>query len=51
MRAVQLPEVKAGLLNDGFVVAPTGPAEYAAFVQAKMQQIREIGKAAKVRLD
>jgi hypothetical protein len=39
------------MLRDGFVVAPTGPDEYGAFVRSKVRQIQEIGKAAKVRLD
>jgi len=51
MRTVQLPEVSAGMLRDGFSVAPTGPEEYGAFVRAKFQQIQEIGRMAKVRLD
>lgn len=51
IRAAQLPEVSSGLLRDGFFVAPTGPAEYAAFVRDKMQQIQQIGRAAKVKLD
>ena len=51
VRVVQLPEVSSGLLRDGFFVAPTGPAEYAAFVRDKMQQIQQIGRAAKVKLD
>lgn len=51
MRAAQLPEVKAGMLRDGFVVAPTGPGEYGAFIRAKFQQIQKIGKAANIRLD
>ena len=51
MRTAQLPEVKASLLRDGFVVAATGPAEYAAFVRVKYEQIQKLGKAAKIRLD
>ncbi len=51
VRVVQLTEVSSGLLRDGFFVAPTGPAEYAAFVRDKMQQIQQIGRAAKVKLD
>ncbi len=51
MRAVELPEVKAGMLRDGFVVAPTGPGEYGVFIRTKFQQIQKIGKAANVRLD
>ena len=51
LRAVQLPEVKAGMLRDGFVVAPLGPAEYEAYTRVKMQQIQKIARAAKIKLD
>ncbi len=51
MRAVQLPEVKDGMLKDGFVVAPMGPAEYDAFMRDKIQQIQTIAKAAKIKID
>jgi tripartite-type tricarboxylate transporter receptor subunit TctC len=50
-RAVQLPEVKEGMLRDGFVVAPIGLAEYEAFMRAKVQQIQKIAKAANIKLD
>ena len=51
IRVLQLPAVKTGMLRDGFAVAPTGPAEYSAFVRDKVQQIQKIGISAKVRLD
>lgn len=51
IRVLQLPAVKTGMLRDGFAVAPTGPAEYSAFVRDKVQQIQKIGTSAKVRLD
>lgn len=51
MRAVHLPEVKEGMLRDGFVVAPIGLAEYEAFMRAKVQQIQKIAKAAQIKLD
>ena len=51
MRVVQLPEVKDGMLRDGFVVAPIGLAEYDAFIRAKVQQIQTIAKAANIKLD
>jgi tripartite-type tricarboxylate transporter receptor subunit TctC len=50
-RVVQLPEVKDGMLRDGFVVAPMGPAEYEAFMHDKIQQIRSIAKAANIKFD
>src|SRR5262245_51484355 len=49
IRVVQLPEVKNGMLRDGFIVAPLGPAEYAAFTRVKMEQIRKIAAAAKIK--
>ena len=51
IRVVQLPEVKDGMLRDGFIVAPMGPAEYEAFMRDKIQQIRSIAKAANIKLD
>ena len=51
MRAVQLPEVKEGMLRDGFVVSPIGLAEYEAFMRAKVQQIQKIARAAQIKLD
>jgi len=51
MRAALLPDVKGGMARDGFVVAPTGPAEYNAFIRAKTEQIRSIAKAAKIKPD
>lgn len=51
VRAAQLPEVKTGMLRDGFVVAPMGPAEYETFIRVKMQEIEKIARAAKIKLD
>ena len=51
MRALQLPEVKDGMLRDGFVVSPMGPAEYEMFMRDKIQQIQKIAKAANIKLD
>lgn len=51
MRAVQLPEVRDGMLRDGFVVAPIGLAEYDAFMRAKVKQIQAIAAAAKIKVD
>ena len=41
MRAVQLPEVKDGMLRDGFAVAPMGSAEYEVFLQVISSWERE----------
>jgi len=51
MRVVQLPEVKDGMLRDGFAVVPLGPVEYDAFIRAKIQEIQKIAKAANIKLD
>ncbi len=51
MRAVQLPEVKDGMLRDGFAVAPMGPAEYDVFMRDKIQQIQKIAKDANIKMD
>ena len=51
IRVVQMPDVNAGMLRDGFVVAPLGPAEYDAFMRNKIREIQAIAKAAKIKLD
>jgi tripartite-type tricarboxylate transporter receptor subunit TctC len=51
IRVLQIPEVKNGMMRDGFVVSPLGPAEYAAFSRRKMEQIGKIAVAAKLKAD
>lgn len=51
MRALQLPEVRDGMLRDGFVVSPIGLAEFDAFIRVKVQQIQKIAKAANLKTD
>ena len=51
IRVMQLPEVRAGLERDGFIVAPTGPAEYQAFVRARMKLIAKIAADAKLKVE
>lgn len=51
IRAMQLPEVRDGMLRDGFVVSPIGLAEYDAFMRTKVQQIQKIAKAANIKPD
>lgn len=51
VRVLQLPEVRAGLVRDGFIVAASGPSEYGAFVRARMQQIEKIAREAGIRID
>jgi tripartite-type tricarboxylate transporter receptor subunit TctC len=51
LRVVQLPEVKDGMLRDGFAVIPLGPAEYDAAIRTKVQQIQQIARKANLKLD
>lgn len=51
VRTLQLPEVRAGLINDGFVVSAAGTAEYSAMVRTRMQQIQKIAKDANIKVD
>jgi tripartite-type tricarboxylate transporter receptor subunit TctC len=51
VRVMQLPEVRVGLERDGFLVAPTGPAEYQAFVRARMKLIQKIAIDAKLKVE
>jgi tripartite-type tricarboxylate transporter receptor subunit TctC len=48
---VQLPEVKDGMLRDGFIVRPLGPAEFETFLRAKLQQIQKIVREANIKVD
>jgi tripartite-type tricarboxylate transporter receptor subunit TctC len=51
VRVMQLPEVRVGLERDGFLVVPTGPAEYQAFVRARMKLIQKIAADAKLKVE
>ena len=50
-RVVQLPEVRDGMLRDGYIVKPLGPAEFDAFLRAKLEQIQRIVREAKIKID
>jgi tripartite-type tricarboxylate transporter receptor subunit TctC len=50
-RVVLLPEVKDGMARDGYIVNPLGPAEFEAFLRAKLQQIQKIVDEAKIKID
>ena len=50
-RVVLLPEVKDGMARDGYIVKPLGPAEFEAFLRAKLQQIQKIVDEAKIKID
>ena len=51
MRTLQNPEVKSIAMRDGYVIAPIGPAEYAAQVPVMMALYQKIGKAANIKFD
>jgi tripartite-type tricarboxylate transporter receptor subunit TctC len=51
VRALQLPEVRDGLVRDGFVVAPLGTSDYAQYVRTRMQQIEKVAREANVKVD
>ena len=51
VKAAQNPDVKVGMLKDGFSVIPLGHAEYEVAVRAKVQQIQKIARAANMKVD
>jgi tripartite-type tricarboxylate transporter receptor subunit TctC len=51
VRMLQLPEVREGLIRDGFVVAPVGTNEYQKIVRARMEQIQRLAREAHIRVD
>jgi len=51
VRTLQLPDVQAGLIKDGFVVGAVGTTEYNAYVRARMQAIQKIAKEAKIKVE
>jgi tripartite-type tricarboxylate transporter receptor subunit TctC len=51
VRTLQLPEVRDGLVRDGFVVLPLGTAEYQKVVRTRMEQIQKIARDANIKVD
>ena len=51
VRTLQVPELREGLVRDGFAVIPLRPAEFDAFVRTRMQQIQKIAKEAQVKVE
>ena len=51
VRTLQLPEVREGLVRDGFVVSALGTADYNKFVRARMQLIQKIAKEAHIKVE
>ena len=51
VRTLQIPEVRDGLVRDGFAVIPLRSAEFDAFVKTRMQQIQKIAKEAHIKVE
>jgi tripartite-type tricarboxylate transporter receptor subunit TctC len=51
VRTLQNPEVRDGLVRDGFTVAPMGTAEYQQYVLARMQDIQRVAREANIKVD
>jgi tripartite-type tricarboxylate transporter receptor subunit TctC len=51
VRALQNPEVRDGLIRDGFIVQPLNTTEYQKAVRERMQQIEQVARAAKIKVD
>ena len=51
VRTLQQPDVRDGLVKDGFIVAPLRTSEYEAYVKNRMQQIQRVAQDAKVKVD
>lgn len=51
VRTLQNPEVRDGLVRDGFTVAPMGTAEYQQYVRARMQDIQRVAREANIKVD
>ena len=51
VRVLQLPEVRDGLVRDGFVVAPVGTQEYRKIVRARIDQIQKLAREAGIKVE
>jgi tripartite-type tricarboxylate transporter receptor subunit TctC len=51
VRMLQLPDVREGLIRDGFVVAPVGTNEYQKIVRTRMEQIQRLAREAHIKVD
>jgi tripartite-type tricarboxylate transporter receptor subunit TctC len=51
VKTLQLPEVREGLVRDGFVVQPLRSAEYQQYIRTRMQHIQQIAREAQVKVD
>jgi tripartite-type tricarboxylate transporter receptor subunit TctC len=51
VRMLQLPEMRDGLVRDGFIVVPVGTDEYQKIVRTRMEQIQRIAREANIKVD
>lgn len=51
VRVMQMPEVRDRLVRDGFIVAPLGSVEYDKYIRARMEDIRKVAQAARIKVD
>ena len=51
VRTLQLPDVRDGLVRDGFTVAPLASAEYEQYVRSRMREIQRIAREAHIKVD
>ena len=51
VRTLQNPEVRDGLVRDGFTVAPMGTAEYQQYVRTRMLEIQKVAREANIKVD
>jgi tripartite-type tricarboxylate transporter receptor subunit TctC len=51
VRLLQVPEVREGLVRDGFVVAPMGSGEYQKIVRTRMDQIQKLAREAHIKVE
>ena len=51
VRTLQNPDVRDGLVRDGFTVAPMATAEYQQYVRNRMQDIQKIAREANIKVD
>jgi tripartite-type tricarboxylate transporter receptor subunit TctC len=51
VRTLQNPDVRDGLVRDGFTVAPMGTAEYQQYVRTRMQDIQKVAREANIKVD
>jgi tripartite-type tricarboxylate transporter receptor subunit TctC len=51
VRTLQIPDVRDGLIRDGFIVQPLNTAEYQKAVRVRMQQIADVAREAKIKVD